>query len=248
MTSEADPSFENRVEAYLDQLLVPLARNLSPFHQDELRRELRAHLWGRVEAYRELDYSEEDAMTEALRQFGGAKDFARQWRREWISTKPRVTVREVWESARHALRPSLLGVTVGFLPCPFLHMCFTNLEGSAAGTLLYKFADVVVWGWFLFAFLLMPLLVGVKQGRRTPECAGVGMLTALTAEIVAGSLLYELAGWGLPSAAWASLIGSYIQTDSGAFFIMLAAWLPVAGGAAAVSGWWTQRTKARQTA
>ena len=82
MEPEPLASGPRRVEAYLDQILAPLARRLSPFHREELRRELREHLWARVDAYRELGQSENEAVTEALRQFGGAEDFTRQWRRE----------------------------------------------------------------------------------------------------------------------------------------------------------------------
>ena len=99
---EPDPlaSGPLRVEAYLDQILAPLARRLSPFYREELRRELREHLWARVDAYGELGQPEDEAVTEALRQFGGAEDFARQWRREWTKTPQRLTLREVWEWAR----------------------------------------------------------------------------------------------------------------------------------------------------
>lgn len=105
----------SRVKAYLDQLLVPLARNLSPFHRDGLRRELRAHLWGRVDAYQELDYSEEDAVTEALKQFGGANDFARQWRQEWITHVCPSVWREAWASSCQALRLSVPALAATWL-------------------------------------------------------------------------------------------------------------------------------------
>ncbi len=70
-------SAPQRVEAYLDLILTPLSRRLSPFHREELRRELREHLWARIDAYGELGQPEGEAITEALRQFGGANDFAR---------------------------------------------------------------------------------------------------------------------------------------------------------------------------
>ena len=173
---EPDPlaSAPRRVEAYLDQILAPLARRLSPFHRAELRRELREHLWARVDAYGELGQPEDEAVTEALRQFGGADDFTRQWRREWTRAPRRVTLREVWEAARPALRPSLAGITVAFLPATVIHIGFCNLQGSAAGALLYHYADAIVRTWALFAFLLMPVVVGMRQGRRNPTRAGVG--------------------------------------------------------------------------
>ena len=78
MEPEPLASTPQRVEAYLELILAPLAHRLSSFHQEELRRELREHLWARVDAYRELGQPEQEAITEALQQFGGAEDFLRQ--------------------------------------------------------------------------------------------------------------------------------------------------------------------------
>ena len=108
MEHDSSTPASRRVEAYLDVILAPLARRLSPFHREELRRELRAHLWARVEAYRELGQPEDEAVTEALCQFGGAEDFTRQWLREWTKTPSRITLHEVWEAARPTLRLSLV--------------------------------------------------------------------------------------------------------------------------------------------
>ncbi len=177
------------MEAYLDLILAPLARRLSPFQCEDLRRELRGHLWARIDAYIELGQPESEAVTEALQQFGGAEDFTRQWRREWTKTPPRLTLREIWEAARPALRPSLAGIVVAFLPCTIIHIGFCDLQGSAAGALLYHYADTIVRTWLLFAFLLMPAIVGMRQGRRNPTHVGVGMLAALTAEIATASRL-----------------------------------------------------------
>ena len=247
---EPDPPTpaSRRVEAYLDLILAPLSRRLSPFHRAELRRELREHLWARVDAYSELGQSEEEAVTEALRQFGGAQDFTHQWRREWTKAPPRLTLHEVWEAARPALRPSLAGIVIAFLPCTIIHVGFCNLQGSAAGALLLHYGDTIVRTWLLFAFLLMPVVVGMRQGRRNPAHAGTGMLAALTAEIAIAGLLYEIAGWALPDGFWGSSTRFFVQGDSSAFFIMMAAWIPVAAASATISGWWTGRSRTRHLA
>lgn len=226
-----------RVEAYLDQLLIPLARNLSDFHRDELRRELRAHLWGRVDAYRELDYSEEDAVTEALRQFGGANDFARQWRQEWLRKPPKLTLREVYEAGKLALRPTLLGLAGVMLPCTVLQ-ALAYRSDWAPGPAQITFA----WTGFLFAFFGLPTLIGIQQGRRSSERAGIGMLTALTAELLTLCLVYGAADWVMPGGIDTAPSGKTF----GICFGLLVAWLPLASGAAAISGWLTRRrTKAR---
>ena len=228
-----------RVEAYLDQLLVPLARNLSDFHRDELRRELRAHLWGRVEAYRELGQTEEEAVTEALKQFGGAKDFTRQWRREWLKMPSTLTVREVWEAGRQALRPTLLGLAATMLPFVLLAEAIHSLNNSRfSGWLLDNHGAVLSGILGTFAFLVLPVLIGTKYGRAAPKNAGVGMLAALTVEMLVAGSAYQLFDWASPG-------GGIV---SGLFVILLGTlvlWLPLASGAAAVSGWWRRRTKAR---
>lgn len=246
---EPDPlaSAQRRVESYLDQILAPLTRRLSPFHQDELRRELRDHLWARVDAYRELGMAEDGAVTEALHQFGGAKDFLRQWRREWMKTPRRLTLREAWDAGRAALKPSLAGITGGILPLIVLHVCYLNLRGSAASALLDGCGNTPGWAWVWFAFLLLPTLVGMRHGRRTPQRAGVGMVAALTAGIIGISLLYEAAGWIVPEF-WSSSVGVFVQNDSSALFAMMAVWIPVASSAAAITGRWRHQSKAHRLA
>ena len=237
-----------RVEAYLDVILAPLSSRLSAFQREELRRELREHLWARIDAYIELGQPEGEAVTEALQQFGGAEDFTRQWKKEWAKAPSRLTLREIWEAARPALRPSVAGIVVAFLPCTIIHVGFCNLQGYAAGALLLHYGDTIVRTWILFAFLLMPVVVGVKHGRRSPAHAGAGMLAALTAEIAAAGLLYEIAGWALPYGFWGSSTGFVVQNDSSILFAVMASWIPVAAASAAVSGWWAGRSRTRRLA
>ena len=248
MEHDSPTPASRRVEAYLDVILAPLARRLSASQREELRRELRGHLWARIDAYIELGQSEDGAITEALQQFGGAEDFARQWRRGWTKTSPRLTLREIWNAARPALRPSAAGIVIAFLPVTVIHIGFCDMQGSAAGTLLLHYGDMIVRTWLLFAFLLMPVIVGVRHGRRNPAHAGAGMLTVLTAQIAAASLLYEFAGWALPYGFWGSSTGFFVQGDSSMLFVMMAEWIPVAAAAAAFSGWRAGRTQMRRLA
>ena len=231
-----EPTASTRVEAYLDQLLVPLARNLSDFHRDELRRELRAHLWGRVDAYRELDYSKDDAVTEALRQFGGANDFARQWRQEWIAGERCSACNEIFMASISGLRLSLPALAATWLGVYLLWLIVINtLPSSYIGGLLTVYDHVLLWlsGTIFFG---TSLWTGSLQGRRVPKRSGWGMFAALSTVIVAGSA--------------ASLLGTRFGLEGtmcGGFYtsmpLMAAAWLPTACLAAAVSGWHTQRKR-----
>lgn len=112
----SNPDNSARLEAYLDQVLTPLTRQLTLFHQQELRRELKAHLWERVDAYRELGQSEDDAVTEALRQFGGAEDFLRQWRQEWAQAARADARGGLWQATLAGLRLSALFLLLAYMP------------------------------------------------------------------------------------------------------------------------------------
>ena len=164
MEPDLRTSTPRRVEAYLDQILAPLARRLSPFHRDELRRELREHLWARVDAYRELGQSEENAVTEALRQFGGAKDFTRQWRREWMKTPPRVTLREVWEAMRPAFRLSLTALV--FVPAWAALAGWIAFDSALGGPSLGAVFNVSLAG----TVFVLPLPLRLEAG---PPCAAL---------------------------------------------------------------------------
>lgn len=231
-----------RVDAYLDQVLAPLTRRLSPFHQQELRRELRTHLGERVDAYRELGHSEDGAVTEALKQFGGAEDFARHWRREWLRQPSKLTLRDVYDAGKLALRPSLLGIATALVPfsLPAIPRLLGHYHTLPWARLTHAEA-VLFWPMTGFSYLALPILVGARQGRGVSVRAGLGMTAVLTAELAAASLLYLLSPTGLSSEPAADSFFSILLT-------LLFFWLPLAGGAAAISGWWMRRTKASQLA
>jgi hypothetical protein len=175
-----------RVETYLDQVLVPLNRRLSAFHQQELRRELKAHLWERISAYQELGMIEDDAVTEALRQFGGAEDFLRQWRQEWTRAARPDTRGGLWQATLTGLRLSV----------PFLLLACTPVIVWCAQAPLY--GHVIPWlkPWLdghpsqlgaLLAwsdFVVLPAMLGIVIGRRSPQRAGSGAFLALLGEII----------------------------------------------------------------
>ena len=235
---EPRDSAPHRVEAYLDTVLSSLPRRLSAFERDELRRELRTHLWERVAAYKELGQTEDAAVTEALTQFGGGQDFLKQWRQEWTKTPHRITAHEVWEATRPMLRPCGLGLTAAFLPCVLLQG-YCHYHGIREIPLVTLTG--ITWTWFWFALLLMPTLTGIRQAKRAPKHAGMGLLTALAGQTLAAEMLYTLIARVLP-------IGFYWDNLVGLLFTAMLTWIPIACGAAAVSGWWARRTEGRQAA
>lgn len=240
MEPELDPlaSAPRRVEAYLDQILAPLARRLSPFHREELRRELREHLWSRVDAYRELGMAEDEAVTEALHQFGGAEDFLRQWRRGWIKTPSRVTLSDVWQATRLALPLSLSALLLAFsLQLFVFYQINANRDGPSGW--LYSHYDTFNDVWVCLC-LLLPVALGLIVGRRAGNSAALGVFAALTADCLFGSLM--------------DVIGGYLwEFYSFRQFISLIAWLaafwiPVACTTAWLTDWWARRSQVRHLA
>ena len=236
MNDNPEPGNNARIEAYLDQLLVPLARNLSGFHRDELRRELQAHLWGRVDAYRELGQSEDEAVTEALKQFGGAEDFTRQWRSEWVTQEQRGTVQEIVAAAWPALKLCLPLLVTAWVAARFLGYIVVNaLPSTYTGALLTVYGDsiIAVCG---AAFFALSLWCGFRQGRRNPRRSGLGMFAALSVTIAAGSALYTVsAATGLDRTVLGGLMVSLP--------LMAAAWMPTACLAAVLGGWSARQRK-----
>lgn len=237
MTPEPNTSAQ-RVEAYLDQILLPLGHNLSGFHREELRRELKAHLWERVDAYRELGCSENDAVTEALRQFGGAEDFTRQWRVEWLALDRQGAGRELGAATWSALRLSVPMLLASWGLARLLVWLVINCLPTT-----YLGALGIVYGNRLLAvggagFFHLSLWSGLVHGRRTPKRGGTGMFAALGTVITLGTALY-----------WVSEKTGLDRTVLGGLFtslqLMAAAWLPTACLSAAVTGWRARQAQTR---
>ena len=236
--TEPEPNNTQRVEVYLDQLLVPLGRKLSNFHREELRRELRAHLWGRIDAYRELGQSETEAVTEALQQFGGAEDFARHWRREWSQAARHTAKGGLWQATLAGLRLSAVALLLACTPV-IVWVAQAPLYGHEVPWLRVWLENNAAWfgpliGWTDFAVL--PALLGIAIGGRSPQRAGSGAFLALTSEIAAGAVL-DGAGLKL----WPHL--SAISDVLGQAALLEFAWLPTTCVFASLTGWWTKRRR-----
>ena len=241
-----EPTDSTRVEAYLDRILAPLTRNLSASRCVDLRRELRAHLQERIGTYREQGMAKEEAITEAVQQFGGAEDFLEQWKQRWTPLSGPLTLRGVYEAGKSALRSVLQGVVGVNLLYIAVQECVWHFPHSPAIKLLNHHSEAFGLSLAVFAFLLVPLTIGARHGRRTLERAGAGMMAALLAEIAVVSLIYGavallLDNGQLPGVTVTDMLFNFLLA-------LLAVWVPVAGGAAAISSRRTQREKDRRFA
>jgi hypothetical protein len=156
---------ESRLEDYLDHLNAELV-GVVPFgRRQELRRELRAHMTALADAYEELGSNPEDALTEALEQFGAPHLIARQWLLEW------------------APRPGGLHT---------LEACRAALPWVAIPTVVMWWQTVANPGWIssnpLFeSAVLLPVLSGFlcgwmgKRSRASGTCLALALCTLATA-------------------------------------------------------------------
>ncbi len=237
---EPDPRASRRVEAYLDQILKPLARRLPSFHRGELRRELRQHLWARVDAYRELGLAEDEAVTEALGQFGGADDFLQEWQREWAIAARSTARREFWQATLTGLRLSfpilLLACTpvivwVSQAPSYGLQIPWLKAWLDRDSALL---GSILAW----MDFVILPMALGIAIGRRTPRWAGLGAFAALAGEVILGAVLdgTELKWWPQYPV---------VNDVAGQVALLEVAWLPITCLTAALTGWLSRRSLPR---
>src|SRR5262249_43238863 len=94
--------------------------------RQELRAECRAHVHALCEAYRELGSAPEEAILQALRQFGDPHRLGRRWRQEWERSgrpwlSPSLPRRARLLLAATSLYPVALvfAAMAGWLPSPF---------------------------------------------------------------------------------------------------------------------------------
>ena len=243
---EPDPqnSAPRRVEAYLDTVLASLPRRLSPFQLGELRREIRTHLWERVAAYEELGQTEDDAVSEALTQFGGGKDFVKQWRREWTKM-PRLTLRDVCRAGRQALIPCLISLAASLVPFVLVIVGARLGIGSYLGpkntppeSITATVSEAFFWTTTSVTFLAVPVWLGAKHRWQHPQNAGVGIAAALAAQLAIACLVFQFADQLLPAGSIGRMTADSIF---GMTVALLSVWLPLAPGTAALTGWWARR-------
>lgn len=153
------------------------------------------------------------------------------------------TIREAWEEGRRAYKPLAAGLASAFIPFVAINACYQELQHSAVGAFLNHYAGPIYLSWIGFAFLALPVFVGMRQGWRQPKHAGVGMAAALVSGIAAVSLLHEAVDGHLPNSLFTE--GLYAEELCSVMLALLITWLPVASGAAALSGWRTRKNEKR---
>ena len=149
-----------------------------------------------------------------------------------MRTPQQVTLREVWEATRPALRLSL--IVLLSVPATIALAGFVAFDSPLGG----PFLDALFNMYSVGAVILSPLALGLVQSRRAPQRPGLGMFGALSVQIIGLSALTWLAGRLLPDQS------RVVQCLDG-ILLLAFFWLPMACAAAAFGGRWARR---RQTA
>lgn len=181
----------NQIEDYLDHICAPLVTSVPYEARCTLRQEMRQHLQAATSAHIELGSAPEEAVTQALTQFGEARQIARQWLDEWQRTS--CSENPLSRVTATLIALSLLGLTtlsaggLAMLPGPSSAWLITAIflmsalmGGMTIGILLRSHAlratfyatfvlsisslsmFTALWGWkTAIAFGLAPLLCGL---------------------------------------------------------------------------------------
>jgi hypothetical protein len=205
---EATPDV--RLEDYLDHLCAPLVGRVAYARRQEMRAEWRAHLDALVEAYVELGSTPDEAVTQALRQFGDARDLGRQWARSWKRKRvqpqsirsPLLAALGVF-SAASALSAALLGAPIGlpFDPSSLLLPLLGFVLPASAGLLTGWLArGRHAMGTFYALSLLIPLTAASGHTSAVDVAAALGAA--------------QLFCW-MPIGCTAAMLGGWLREQQG---------------------------------
>lgn len=207
-----EPARDTRIEDYLDHLTTPLVDGGVPYAvRHEVRREIRQHLLACATAYEELGRSPDEAVPQAIAQFGNPTRIGRRWLCEWQSAEPPHPV----HSVRHATFVALSVFGLATISA----LALSLLAGSSA---LFSLA----WMNTLLACeaVAAPTLAGLITGLRARRRPSLGTFYALALLIPLNVGLLQL----LP------LVKDDLPALAGVQFIF---WVPIGCIAAALGGW-----------
>jgi hypothetical protein len=146
---------------------VPLV-GVAPYaRRQELRAELRAHLLSMVAAYEELGSPPEEAIGQALRQFGDPRRLGRRWAREWKRTRADLPplARKLLAVTSLSSLALIAGAMAGWVPDPFANNWVAPLMvpmmSVSAGLLACSLAGMQGLRRALYALSLLIPLTGV---------------------------------------------------------------------------------------
>jgi hypothetical protein len=155
---------EGYLDGYLDQVCAPLKAAMPEARSNEYRAEMRIHLKERIAAYQELGATPEQAIADALRQFGDSGYIARHWQQECERTVPTAVLEQSTRTAlcyfgiaalmQSGLSLILFQPSLRTLPLPFFR---------------------IIWGLWLFG---LPTVAGSAVGLRAKRPV-YGTLSAL---------------------------------------------------------------------
>ncbi|MCW3096718.1 MAG: hypothetical protein JWL77_2336 [Chthonomonadaceae bacterium] len=193
--SENGPMVQARIDAYLNQTCAPLFLSLSQEEAMQQRAEMRSHLESLVEAHVELGFSEAEAVTLALEQFGKEQNVVRAWKQECEETRVEAGRGTFWSAIRPVVGYSALNWAVFVMLAElysFLINGYSGVDGRPANLLMA--AGILV---FFGQYTLFPAFLGYLVGRRTRGKVLVASLLALPFIVQMCGLLAFETYWAL---------------------------------------------------
>ncbi|MCW3052039.1 MAG: hypothetical protein JWN14_1209 [Chthonomonadales bacterium] len=162
--AESNPMVQSRIDAYLTRTCAPLFVSLPQEEALQQRAEMQSHLESLVVAHIELGYSETEAVTLALEQFGKEQSVAKAWKQECETTQVERGNGTILSALRPVVGYSLLNWTLFPLLAEFYSFLINGYSrmGARPSSLL-MYAAIFV---FLGEFTLFPAFLGYLVGRR----------------------------------------------------------------------------------
>jgi len=162
--SEINPMVQSRIGAYLDRTCAQLFVSLPQEEALQQRAEMQSHLESLVEAHIELGYSEAEAVTLALEQFGKEQSVARAWKQECETTQVERGNGTILSALRPVAGYSLLNWTLFLLSIEFYS--FLVNKHAQTGARLSGFLIWIALFVFVSEYTLFPAFLGFLVGRR----------------------------------------------------------------------------------
>ncbi len=156
---------------FLDEILGRL-RSIPADMHGEIRQEMRAHLDSLIAAHEELGLDRADATIAAIGQFGDSRQIARRYRQAWQRT-------ESSGGQRAAMRDALATFGGAMTILLSVHTVTFNALFSVARTNAAEIRMLLTLGMLGTLGLLLPILAGIRVGRRSPRYAASSALVAL---------------------------------------------------------------------
>jgi len=161
----SNPMVQARIDAYLDRTCAPLFVSLPQNEALQQRAEMQSHLESLVTAHIALGFSETEAVTLALEQFGKEQSVAKAWKQECAETNVERGNGTILSALRPVVGYSVLSWIV-FLLSHEVYIYLFN-DPTRVGVRTSELLMWLVFTLYVAQQTLFPVFLGFLAGRRT---------------------------------------------------------------------------------